>query len=109
MVRTDPDLSTHPRTEWSDVEKSRVDSWLKIANREKVLDDLAAGIASLRAARTAAENIATATFDAAPTYSEVQLQALANAAANLASRTAVALTACIRLAQVVTDLVNDPS
>lgn len=109
MVRTDPDASTHPRAEWSEVETAAVDGWLLIVNREKIRADLAAGIVALKDARTAAQTIANATFTANATYSQAQLQALANAAGNLAGKTAVALTASIQLAQVITDLVNEPS
>ena len=109
MVRTDPDLSTHPRTDGSAPAKAAADGWLRIVNRAQIRVDIADGIAALKDARTAAQTIAGASFDANPTYSEAQLQALANAAGNLAGKTVVALTACIRLAQIVTDLVDDPS
>ena len=55
MVRTDPDGTTHPRSEWSDAEKAAADSWLATAKLNDLFTQLRTLIGSVELITTQAE------------------------------------------------------
>lgn len=59
MIRTDPDNSTHPRSEWSTEEQAIADSWLKQAKLRDYFQEIRTLIGSVDLIQTQAEEDVT--------------------------------------------------